>query len=238
MISRQRSPDHTRVEASWIFESEEMKHGYFTSKTIVESSRRMLRELEEKGLRRKAKFVLEHAALLVLDMQRYFLDESSHAYIPSAPPVVEGIRKLAEAFRKRNRPVILTRHVNSAGDAGMLARWWSDLIDEGNPSSEIIAELDMPGLTVVKKTQYDAFFGTHLGEALSGNRVSQVVVSGVLTHLCCETTARSAFVRGYEVFLPIDGTATYSEDFHRAAFLSLSHGFAVPVLVEDLIAGI
>ena len=60
------------------------------------------------------------------------------------------------------------------------------------------------------------------------------MIAGVLTHLCCETTARSAFVRGFKVFFTVDGTATYYEDFHRATLLNLSHGFAVPVLVDDI----
>jgi len=62
-----------------------------------------------------------------------------------------------------------------------------------------------------------------------------VVICGVMTHLCCETTARSAFMRGFEVFFTVDGTATYTEAFHRASLLNLSHGFAVPVLVENIL---
>jgi bifunctional isochorismate lyase / aryl carrier protein len=56
-----------------------------------------------------------------------------------------------------------------------------------------------------------------------------------MTHLCCETTARSAFTHGFEVFFTIDGTATYNERFHIATLLNLSHGFALAVLVEEVI---
>jgi isochorismate hydrolase len=56
-----------------------------------------------------------------------------------------------------------------------------------------------------------------------------------MTHLCCETTARSAFMRGLQVFIAVDGTATYSEAFHRASLLNLSHGFALPVLVDEIL---
>ncbi|UCE25951.1 MAG: isochorismatase family protein, partial [Candidatus Zixiibacteriota bacterium] len=48
-------------------------------------------------------------------------------------------------------------------------------------------------------------------------------------------TARAAFMRGYEVFFPVDGAATYNEDFHRATLLNLCHGFAEMVLVDELI---
>ena len=91
---------------------------------------------------------------------------------------------------------------------------------------------------VIEKSQYDAFHQTRLEEMLLERRISQVIVCGVMTHLCCETTARSAFMRGFEVFFAIDGTATYNEAFHRATLLNLAHGFAAPVLIEEIIAAL
>ena len=87
---------------------------------------------------------------------------------------------------------------------------------------------------VIKKTQYDGFYQTPLEDILREKGISQLVITGVMSHLCCETTARTAFVRGFTVFFPIDGTATYNEDFHWATFLNLSHGFVIPLLIEDL----
>jgi len=60
-------------------------------------------------------------------------------------------------------------------------------------------------------------------------------VCGVMTHLCCETTARSAFIRGFKTYFTIDGTATYNEQFHMASLINLSHGFAIPVLIDDIV---
>jgi isochorismate hydrolase len=57
-----------------------------------------------------------------------------------------------------------------------------------------------------------------------------------MTHLCCETTARSAFVRGFEVFFTIDGTATYNQGFHLGTLVNLSHGFATPVLASEILS--
>ena len=57
-----------------------------------------------------------------------------------------------------------------------------------------------------------------------------------MTHLCCETTARSAFVHGYEVFFLVDGTATYNQDFHRASLMNLAHGVAVLSLAGHFLA--
>ncbi len=115
-----------------------------------------------------------------------------------------------------------------------MASWWKDLIRIDNPQSAIIPDFDFSNRYVLRKSQYDAFYGTPLEDTLHKKGVSQVLVSGVMTHLCCETTARSAFVRGFEVFFIVDGTATYNEDHHLAALLNLSHGFATPILAAEI----
>ena len=215
-----------------------MAEGYFTAKNITEKSRAIIEELMRRGasrdFSRDGGFVPEGSALLVIDMQRYFLDSGSHAFIPSAAPVIPRIRRLAERFIERGLPVILTRHINTDENAGMLARWWNDLIREDDPLSEITPELALPGAVMVRKSQYDAFHGTELERVLTERGVERVVLTGVMTHLCCETTAREAFVRGFYVYFAVDGTATYEEEYHRATVLNRAHGFAVPVLTDDL----
>lgn len=211
-----------------------MSEGYFTAGNISEKSREILEWARVRGLVRPIDFTPERSALLVIDMQRYFLDGASHAHVPSAVPVVPRIRELAGRFKERGLPVVLTRHMNTERNAGMLARWWEDMMREDDPLSGIVEELTGLGTAVVRKTQYDAFHMTDLGRVLKERGTRQIVIGGVVTHLCCETTARSAFVRGFEVLFLVDGTATYDEDFHRATVLNLAHGFAVPVLVEDV----
>ena len=95
--------------------------------------------------------------------------------------------------------------------------------------------LDTSRGLILQKSQYDAFYNTELVKILRENFATQVVITGVMTHLCCETAARSAFVRGFDVFFTVDGTATYNEDFHRAALQNLAHGFATPVLLEEFV---
>jgi isochorismate hydrolase len=56
-----------------------------------------------------------------------------------------------------------------------------------------------------------------------------------MAHLCCETTARSAFVRGFEVFFVVDATATYNRQFHQSTLINLAHGFAIPVLTQEVL---
>lgn len=117
----------------------------------------------------------------------------------------------------------------------MLKKWWNEIITQDNDYYKLSDEIYFQGAPVIKKTQYDAFYKTKLNKQLKMYRVKQLVITGVMTNLCCETTARSAFMKGFEVFFVIDGTATQNETMHRATLLNLSYGFAIPVLTEDLI---
>jgi len=169
-------------------------------------------------------------------MQDYFLKETSHAFVPSGRAIIPPIQALLSIFSTRHYPVIFTRHANRPEDVGLMAVWWQDILGADSPYSAITAELDMAGAIIVEKNQYDAFYGTHLEKMLRAMGVSQIVICGVMTHLCCETTARSAFMRGFEVFFCIDGTATYTEAFHKASLMNLAHGFAIPVLIEEVMS--
>ncbi len=212
-----------------------MKTRYFTVKTIEAKSREFMERIERFKKKTRVEFNPEASALLILDMQRFFLDEASHAHVPSAPAVVPNIARLAALFNDRGLAVISTRHVNSDDNANMMAVWWRDVIRRENELSEIVADLALPYAEVIEKPQYDAFYRTKLEDILKGRGISQVVVTGVMTHLCVETTARTAFVRGFEVIIPVDATAAYNEDFHLSTLTNLSHGFAVPVFMDDLI---
>jgi isochorismate hydrolase len=171
-------------------------------------------------------------------MQSYFLDAASHAYIPSAGAILNGILQLIDAYFIHQRPIFFSQHINTAADAGMMSIWWKDLITSTNPLHRIIPEIDLSVGTLIQKNQYDAFYHTSLDEMLHARGVTQLVICGVMTHLCCETTARSAFMRGFEVFFPVDGTATYNLAYHKASLLNLAHGFASVVLIKDILEAI
>lgn len=213
----------------------EMKTRYFSSENIEQEATEMLQELPAYTRKRASTYNPKNSALLILDMQSYFLEPSSHAFIPSAPAIVQGLKKLARSYLSHNLPVIFTQHLNTLQDAGTMASWWQDLIRIENPLSAIIPDFDFSNRLILRKHRYDAFFETSLEDIIKRKNVSQVVVCGVMTHLCCETTARSAFMRGFDVFFVVDGTATYNKDHHRATLLNLAHGFATPLLTTEII---
>jgi len=213
-----------------------MKERYYTNESIDKKSGEIIRHARQFTPRHTIEFDINRAALLVIDMQNVFLRENSSAFIPSGEAVKPRIRHLQELFHQNKRPVIFTRHLNTAENAGMMSQWWNGLIDENYPASEISDYFDCSDDTILKKSQYDAFLGTDLEVILRRQGVGQVVVCGVMTHLCCESTARTAFMRGLAVFFVVDGTASYNEELHRGAIVNLAHGFAEPVSVDDLIA--
>jgi len=214
-----------------------MKERYFSLSTIDVQASEFLKRLME--FRKKHEFKLDkrRAALLVIDMQEFFINEKSRAFIPSMPAIIPKVSRLQNYFLKNNLVAIQTKHVDSLEDGDQMGRWWHDesTLSWDGPISEITRGLIEPRIPVLQKTQYDAFWQTDLQQQLKSQGINQVVITGVMTHLCCETTARAAFIRGFEVFFAVDGTATYCKNFHFGSLFNLSHGFAVPVLCEEVI---
>lgn len=211
-----------------------MKEKYFTRQNLAVKAGGIKKEALQSFRHPKFEFTAENSALLVIDMQKYFSEESSNAFIPSFEAIVPGIAELIQKFKEGNHPVIFTKHINTPDNAKLMGKWWRSFLKEGQ-YSDIVPDLDSTGHTVIEKAQYDAFYESELEEVLKSFDIENLVVTGVMTHLCCETTARSAFVRGFKTFFTVDGTATYNEGFHRNTVINLSHGFAIPILTNELI---
>jgi bifunctional isochorismate lyase/aryl carrier protein len=180
----------------------------------------------------------ENAALLVVDMVAYFADPSGRAYLPATAAILPKIQAILTAWRARSGTVIFTRHGHEgAYDLGMLGKFFSDHIALGEPESEIVSGLaPVAGETVIPKKTYDAFWNTPLQSILEERGVSQLLITGVLTHMCCETTARSAFCRGFEVYIPADATAANSEAHHLGSLSGLADSVAVVLGTAEVLA--
>jgi isochorismate hydrolase len=151
--------------------------------------------------------------------------------------IVPNLKRLIDFYRKAKLPVIFTKHsLKYNEEPGIMGRWWNDVIREADKLSKIVPALEpLDSEVVIRKTRYSAFHGTELEEVLYKNNVKSVVITGVMTHLCCETTARDAFMRDYEVFFAVDGTATQNEELHISSLRTLSHGFCVPVTTDEIL---
>lgn len=174
-------------------------------------------------------FNLSRPALAVIDMQRYFLDEDADAYLGAPRALVANVTGLIRAFRDSRRPIVFTRHAHRKGDdAGQMGKWWGGKLPrEGDRYSELIDDVrPEEGELVLTKTRYSAFEGTELDAWLLERGVDTLVICGVMTNLCVETTARHAFMKELQPLVVEDACASNSTKFHRASITNLEYGFA------------
>jgi len=178
------------------------------------------------------------SALLVVDMQRFFLDESSPTFTCGGLPILPNIRRLIDSIRQVGRPVIFTQHVHHPDhiDSGIMGWWWEGMCLEGSRESEIHPDIaPLPGEKVISKHRYSAFYNTDLETVLRVLRIEDLVIAGVMTNMCCESSARDAYYRDYRVFLPADGSGTINEEMHLASLLNIAFGFAFVTTTAQLI---
>lgn len=171
--------------------------------------------------RRKACPIPERTALLVIDMQRYFKEV--------AEPILDNVRALIDTCRSSGIACIYTRHghIDPAVDGGMLADWWGELIIRDSYEWLLLDDITpKENEIIIDKNRYSAFYETPLDEIFAENGVDEIIICGVLTNCCCETTARDAYVRDYRVFFVADATATINEDLHISSLKNLAYGFA------------
>lgn len=181
----------------------------------------------------------ERSALLVVDMQRFFLDPDSPTYTCGGPAVLPSVKRLIHSFRNASRPVIYTKHVHHPDfiDAGIMRWWWEGACIEGSPESEIPDEIaPLANEKVVLKHRYSAFYNTDLETILRCLNIEDLVIIGIMTNMCCESTARDAYFRDYRVFFPADATGTINEEMHVASLLNLAFGFAHIATTEELLS--
>jgi len=178
------------------------------------------------------------SALLVIDMQRFFLNPDSPTFTCGGIAIIPTLKQLIAAFRQAGRPVIYTRHVHhpSRLDAGIMEWWWEGMCLEGSPESEVPGEIaPRPDEKVILKHRYSAFYNTDLETVLRCLKIEDLVISGIMTNMCCESTARDAYYRDYRVFFLADGTGSINEEMHLASLLNLAFGFAFVTTADEVI---
>lgn len=172
-------------------------------------------------------------------MQQFFLDPDSPTFTCGGLAIIPTLKRLIEAFRNIGRPVLFTRHVHHPDkiDSGVMGWWWEGMCLEGSPESEIHPSLAPIGNEkVIFKHRYSSFYNTDLETVLRCLRIEDLVVTGIMTNLCCESTVRDAYYRDFRVFTLADGMGTINEEMHLASLMNLAFGFSF-VTTSDVITG-
>ena len=210
-----------------------MKELYFTIDNLEAKAKAMLAKCNRSRFPKSLD--INHCALLLIDLQAYFLDQKSTAFIPSSEAIVPRLLQLSSVWQEAGLKQICTRHIDSEEQPSEMTRWWKKSLPENDPYNQLISEFDDSLSPVIVKKHYDVFMDTALEAMLKESDITQLLIGGLKTNLCCETTARSAFMRGFDVFFLVDGTATNNQSYHEASLLNLSYGFATLVLTGDIL---
>jgi bifunctional isochorismate lyase / aryl carrier protein len=188
----------------------------------------------------------EHAALLLVDCQRAFVEPAFRTAAPGGPQALRQALLLRDAFRENGLPLAFSRHAHLLRPPpGGMGTWWHSFLREGDPAAELAGPCaPLPGEAVFRKEHYSAFRETGLASWLASRepRVRVLVLAGFLTHLCVDTTARDAFMSGLDVVVAADACAAWrsrdGRSLHDAALLTLGAGVASVVTTEMLLSSL
>jgi len=193
-------------------------------------------------------------ALLVIDMQRGFLEPSSPLYVPMAREQLSKIAKLVKYCKSRSIPVIFTRFVVKSGfnypvywarapQRGVMVEPPERMFWPEKPESQIASELGVEQNDVVlDKFGYDAFAGTSIDQILRSLSIEYLIITGTVTNWCVDSTVRGAFHRFYKVIVAADGVSTYdhagltAEQWQEAELDLFAEAFGRVATIEQIIS--
>lgn len=185
---------------------------------------------------------LRDPALLVIDMQNDFVRQGAPLEVPDARQTIAPIRRLIEAFRARQRPIIFTRFFDRE-EPNLMWHWspqcWPDVkscwrgFERSYPDcagprdcSAVIDELAPEAHDIIiDKYGYGAFHDTDLDQRLKALGVASLLVTGTVTQICVEETAREAFHHGYPTTIVADAVSSYAPDLHAATLKNFAMKF-------------
>jgi ureidoacrylate peracid hydrolase len=194
---------------------------------------------------------VSRTALVVIDMQNAFLRPGAPSETPIARAIVPQINRLAQAVRAGGGvvafaqgsfqpsgpeawPLFFEHMVNPAFSAAIL-----QALTPGHPDHELWPELDVQAGDVrVRKKRYSAFFpgACSLPEQLRERGVDTVIITGTLTNVCCEASARDAMMGDFKTVMVSDANAARSDAEHLAALVTLVQFFADVRSTNDVLA--
>lgn len=180
------------------------------------------------------------AALLIHDMQRYFLRPYAPGESPIAPAIA-NISKLAAAARAAGLPVFYTaQHGNQdRRDRGLQADLWGPGMSAEPGHQAIVPELAPEASDfVLVKHRYSAFQRSNLDQLMRVRGRDQLIICGVYAHIGCMMTAGEAFQRDIEPFMAADALADFSREDHDMALKWVAGRCGVVQDTETLIAAI
>lgn len=177
-------------------------------------------------------------ALLVIDMERDFVDAGAVQETPGGRAIVPAINRLIAWARNHASPVIFTHEMHRAdlSDYGIELEYDPVHCLEGTPGCELTDGLNVQphDWHIRNKRRYDCFLGTDLDLLLRSRHIANLVCCGITTHCCVMSTVYTARNLDYRVIVARDAVAAVSSDHQAAALLCMSDVFAYVSDVETV----
>ena len=198
---------------------------------------------------------LKNPALVVVDMQNDFCRVGAALEVPDARATIGAHRRLLEVFRRKKLPVVYTKFLTFQQPVLLWEwspqalpdtkccwkghkRYYPDLGREVE-CTDVIEELaPEPGDPVIEKYCYGAFHGTPLAQTLQFLKVETLVVTGTVTQICVEETARQAFHHGYPTTMVSDAVSSFAPDLHAATLKNFASKFGWVMTSAEVIDGL
>ena len=196
-----------------------------------------------------------HAALLIVDVQNDFCAEGGAMHregrdLTLVKQMIPRLERLIEAARAAQVPCVWIRNVYNTGPNHYLSEVWLEqakrrrngayvqypVCEPGAWNGDFFQVRPRPDEVIVTKHRYGAFENTDLDLVLRSNRIKSVIITGVATNVCCETTARQAFMKDYYVLFTSDCCATYSQAQHDATLFNIDQFFGQVVTSDEITA--
>jgi len=196
----------------------------------------------------------QKTALLVIDLQNLFVEGYPGISAPEGLEIVEHLNRLADTCREKGMAVVFTRHLlrPDLSNFGVFSEIIpsADYMLDSHPAAAFHPAVRIrEGDIVLEKPRFGAFSGTDLNLILRGKGIDTVIIGGIATNICCETTAREANHLEYKVIFLSDGTAARpyddigfgalsAEDVQRATCTVLASYFGEVATMGEVIARI
>jgi ureidoacrylate peracid hydrolase len=189
-------------------------------------------------------------ALVVVDMQNYFMGEGQPSECPVARDIVPNVNRLAEATRRAGGLVIWIQTRSGPESLEFWSAYYERMTPEGSekrvrgmsPDGDgypLWPELDVrDGDEIVVKTRYSALVpgSSNLEEVLRSHGIDTLLVTGVSTCTCCESTARDAMMMNFRTLMVSDGCAAPDDTLHNATLTNFYLQFGDVQTTDELIA--
>ena len=198
---------------------------------------------------------MEASALLIVDMQNDFVREGAPLEVPDARKTIPVHKNLIAAFRRHRRPVVFTKFITTPFRS-LIWGWspecepptkccWKGHMRTYRDTNTVLDCTDIieeiypdPEDTIIEKYGYGAFHGTPLSDVLRSLAVASLAVTGTVTQICVEETAREAFHHGFKTTLVEDAVSSFAPDLHAATIKNFAMKFGWVEASEAVIAAL